>query len=276
VHLPVDPPTIGPEATTFVDSTTVTLSSATPGVDIYYTTDRSDPTVESTRYDGPFRITKDTFIKARAFRKGVTRVPFVACGDQVSAVSYGFFRKRPLKQALSEVPGNLKAGLKYDYLEDRWFALWTYTDQLEPKASGTTSSLLDVSMRRTDGPFAVRYSGYIDIPADGVYRFHAPSEYVDHTCAPGYDLRVYIDGQQWALGQTWHGRGIWSVALARGLHRFRVTFADARAKDLENQRVDLAFHYPYARTTWKGVAPVLEVSGPGIERRPLPSAWLKH
>lgn len=62
----------------------------------------------------------------------------------------------------------------------------------------------------------------------------------------------------------------------KGLHRLMVTFADARAKDLENQRVDLAMHYPYAQTTWKGIAPVLEMSGPGLKRQPVPEEWLKR
>ena len=45
----------------------------------------------------------------------------------------------------------------YDYLEDRWFALWTYSDVLPAKSIGTATRLMDVSMRETDGPFAVRY-----------------------------------------------------------------------------------------------------------------------
>ena len=88
--------------------------------------------------------------------------------------------------------------------------------------------------------------------------------------------RVYIDGEEWDLGQTWHGRGMWSVPLAKGLHHFMVTFADARAKDIENQRVDLWRGYPEPATTWRGVAPVLEVSGPGLPRQSIPDGWLKH
>lgn len=44
-----------------------------------------------------------------------------------------------------------------------------------------------------------------------------------------------------------------------------VTFADARAKDIENQRIDLCGDYPKPTTTWRGIAPVVEVSGPGME-----------
>ena len=78
------------------------------------------------------------------------------------------------------------------------------------------------------------------------------------------------------LGQTWHGRGTWSVPLAKGLHKFMVAFADARAKDIENQKVDLWGDYPKPATTWRGFALVLEVSGPDMDRQPAPAEWLKR
>ena len=39
---------------------------------------------------------------------------------------------------------------------------------------------------------------------------------------------------------------------------------------------DLAMHYPHPQTTWKGVAPVVAVSGPGLKRQPVPEAWLRR
>lgn len=129
-------------------------------------------------------------------------------------------------------------------------------------------------MRQSDGPFAVRYHGYIDIPRDGVYTFFGPDELLDNACEPGYDLRLFIDGEEWKLGQIWHARGQWSVPLGKGLHTLRVTFADTRANDTEDQRVDLATGYPEPLTTWRGLAPVLEVSGPDLERQAVPESWL--
>ena len=275
IRKPIDPPTIGPGINVFTDSVRVEIRSASPNVVIHYTTDGTAPTTTSKPYRHPFRITRDTFVKARAFRKGITDVPFTSAGTDVSAISYGTFFKRAAKPAVAK-PADLKSGLSYDYLVGRWFGLWAYTDILPATKMGNTEKLLDVSMRETDDPFAVRYIGYIDIPKDGVYTFYGPDEYISNTCAPGYDLRVYIDGEEWYLGQTWHGLGMWSVPLEKGLHRFMLTFADARARDIENQRIDLWRGYPDPRTTWRGVAPVLEVSGPGLARRPIPDSWLKR
>jgi hypothetical protein len=292
IHRPIDPPHIGPDVNVFTDTMKVTITSETPDVEIYYIAEPLDDPAQGTklggparasvnatnwqRYRRPFTIDESTFVRARAFRKGVTEVPATAAGTDATAISYGFFTKRAMRPALADAPARRTPGLNWDYLEDRWFALWTYTDQLDPKTTGTTPQLLDVSMRQTDGPFAVRYHGYLEVPEDGVYTFYGPKEYVNNICEPGYDLRMFVDGEEWYLGQTWHAHGTWSIPLAKGTHRFRVTFADARAKDLENQRVDLWRHYPYPATTWQGTVPTVEVSGPDLSRQPIPSAWLSR
>ena len=130
-------------------------------------------------------------------------------------------------------------------------------------------------MRQGDGPFGVRYTGFIEIPADGVWTFHAPAEYVGATCEPGYDLRVWIDGEEWNLGQRFHGLGRWSVPLAKGAHRLLVTFADARHRDRTVHNSGLWRGYPTPWVVWKGEAPVLEISGPGLKRQPIPAEWIR-
>lgn len=57
--------------TSFTDNTTVTIASSESLASIYYTTNGDDPTISSTKYDGPFTLTETTTVKAIAVYKTV-------------------------------------------------------------------------------------------------------------------------------------------------------------------------------------------------------------
>lgn len=59
-------PTFSPAAGRYTEAQTVTISCATEGVAIYYTTDGSTPTASSTRYTSPITIEETTTLKAIA------------------------------------------------------------------------------------------------------------------------------------------------------------------------------------------------------------------
>lgn len=63
-------PTISPTGGTFAAPVQVTLATATPGAAIYYTLDGSAPTQASLLYGGPFTVSDDATVRARAFRAG--------------------------------------------------------------------------------------------------------------------------------------------------------------------------------------------------------------
>lgn len=64
-------PTATPNGGSFITSQSVTLSCATAGASVYYTTDGSMPTTGSTRYSGAFTITDTTTVKAIAVKSGM-------------------------------------------------------------------------------------------------------------------------------------------------------------------------------------------------------------
>lgn len=59
----------------------------------------------------------------------------------------------------------------------------------------------------------------------------------------------------------------------RGEIQFQVIYTDTRTKPFKHETW---MNWPNPAVVWKGGAPTLEVSGPGIEKQPLPAAWLKH
>ncbi|HLK56366.1 MAG TPA: PA14 domain-containing protein [Chthonomonadaceae bacterium] len=63
-------PIISPNSGTFASSVYVSITDATPGADIRYTTDGSDPTPTSTHYTRPFPVYSCSQVKAKAFAYG--------------------------------------------------------------------------------------------------------------------------------------------------------------------------------------------------------------
>ena len=76
-------PEFEPGGFVFHPSARVAISCATPGAEIRYTTDGSDPTAASALYEGPVEITSDTTLRARAF----------ACGMNASPVASATYRR---------------------------------------------------------------------------------------------------------------------------------------------------------------------------------------
>ena len=68
-------PQFTPNGGTFEASVSVTLSSPTPGAQIRYTTDGSDPIETSPRYGDPLVLAATTTVRARAFRTGMNASP---------------------------------------------------------------------------------------------------------------------------------------------------------------------------------------------------------
>lgn len=64
----IEAPTFSPEAGVFFEALRVTISSEVAGAEIYYTTDGTEPTAESTLYTGAIEVSTTTTIKAIAVK----------------------------------------------------------------------------------------------------------------------------------------------------------------------------------------------------------------
>lgn len=114
-----------------------------------------------------------------------------------------------------ENPVNTTAGLAYSYYEGSWLQLPNF-NSLSAVKTGTTE-LPTLGLRNRDDNFAVRYTGFVDVPANGEYTFYTSSD----------------DGSQLFIGSTLvvdnngaHGTQERSgkIGLQKGKHAFTLTF----------------------------------------------------
>lgn len=296
IYRPISPVIIGPQQNVFVDHIDVTMTSKTPGVEIRYTLDGSEPTPKSAIYTAPVRIDRSVVIKARAYRPGVTENPMQMSGTQATAISSAVFDRsaygNPLPKTAAK--GN---GLRFSYWQADWKELWVQGERLKPTVSDTVPTLWDLTKVPNDNPpvgdqpsprqkyYAVQYEGYLDIPQDGVYTFHAPREFVYPDTDAGYELRLFVGNKmgsgvfsrrivginEWYPSTRLHALGNWSVPLAKGLQPFKLFFLDYRTDAVA--KLNQPGLKPYV---WPGSTPELLISGPGLDKQPIPANWFRY
>ncbi len=286
---PVMPVKVLPAIRGFAGAQTITLTCETPGVELRYTLDGSEPTPASTRYDGPFTIEDTTTVRARAYRPGLTENPPELNGRRASPPVWAFYEK--LEPIPAAAPAGGEPGLRAERYDRHWLDMLHGLDRLAPVEARVVSALFEKwdgvpapeSFRATPGvyptpaeqappPYGLRYSGFIDVPADGAYTFHAPDHFMRDNLAAGYELVVRVADRRWRPAMQRHGFGTWTVALQKGLHPFSVEYVDYRGSAVAD------YYHPDLRVNWiwPGAQPPLLLSGPGLEPQPIPVAWLKR
>ncbi|HEY3321014.1 MAG TPA: FN3 associated domain-containing protein [Planctomycetota bacterium] len=269
IYRPLELPRITPAEDHFSGEIKVALSNSEPAAELRYTLDGSDPDGKSPLYREPIAVEKTTTVKARAFRKGITQVPQTFDSTKVSAVARAVFTKEaPWEPAKA---GETKPGLSFTVYEDdgTWPISVFNLDALTPVSNGTCSELFDVSATKNkNGGFAFVYTGFLDIPKDGVYSLHAPPEFITPTVHAGYDLRVFIDNKEWYPATQTHNFGAWSIPLKSGKHALKVVYINQQNVRLMGDLENWKDYY------WQGAKPDLTISGPGLTKQPLPASML--
>ena len=184
----------------------VTLASGEKEA-IYYTTDGSDPTLQSEKYSKPFQINKTSVVKARSYLDGY--LPGNITVEKVIKHEW----MKPLKL------NNAKQGINYKYYEPAKEVNMTTAFITPVIHSGVTDKISLSKKIRTD-KFAFEFFGYISIAKDGIYTFTTASDdgsklFID-------DLEVVDnDGEHGAIEKSGQ------VALKKGYHKIRITYFDS-------------------------------------------------
>lgn len=156
----VQPVTASPAAGAVEKGTAVTLSTATPGAKIYYTTDGTDPTETSTEYTGPITINEAMTIKAIAVANGLEK-------SEVQTFAYTVLQEQSIadvrKQAVGtqvRTTGIVTAVLKNTvYIQDETAGIVLYGSGLnvqrgdKVRVKGTLAeyrTLLEINVQASD------------------------------------------------------------------------------------------------------------------------------
>lgn len=156
----VTTPYVSSDSRLFLNSTEVHLACDTKGSTIFYTTDGSEPDRSSTKYTGPFVINNTVELKIRAF-----------VGERSSLTAKAHLRKADLSEACS--PAAVKPGLSYSYFEGTYSNVSDFAAQ--PPLSRGIATRVNLDERKRNIYFALRFTGFIKVPEDGLYTFYLTS-----------------------------------------------------------------------------------------------------
>lgn len=226
-------PILSPSEGLFAKTMEVSIQNPVPGAEIRYTLDSTEPTETSPKYTGPLAIAKTTTLKAKAFRDGK------AVGRSIRG---GYTRMDARKP---DNPAKAEPGLRCAYYEETYNRLPDFAAAKPVETSIAATFTID--SRRRDVDFAFHFTGYIEVPREGIYTFSTSSD----------------DGSRLWIGDTLvvdndglHGMGARSgrIILAPGKHAIAVGYFQ------------------------KGVDFGLEVKwrGPGIPEQAIPASALFH
>ncbi len=219
---PVCPPAILGDLMLFPEEAQVTMTSRTPGAAIHYTLDGSEPTRESALYTEPFPVSASCTIRARAFKDGMQPSPVVSRAAH-----------KLLFHGATDRSG-MRPGCRYTFHT----ANFRLVGQIEadPAEGSGVMRYPSIEGSPAEDHFAYCFTGYIDIPEDGIWWFATTSDdgsalYVDGMCVVNNDgshSAVQAEGQ---------------IPLEAGLHAYKLLYFE----DYEGQELRWSWKAPSAQ-----------------------------
>ena len=195
---------------------TVELRSRTEGAEIRYSLDGEDVSKSSALYEDSFRIDRDVFINARAFKEGFEPSPVM----RVHAF--------PLEYLPAEKAAGLNTGCRYTYHRG---AFKKAADVLaSPVAANGVMKAPSIEGAPDEDHFGYVFTGYIDVPEDGLWEFALRS---DDGSVLEIEGRLTVNNDGSHSDYTATGQ----IALRQGLHSFRLVYLE----DYEGQTLGWAW-----------------------------------
>jgi hexosaminidase len=178
-----------------------------------YTTDGGEPTAQSTPAGKPFTLRESATVKARGFVAGrpVTRTVERRFERLVPLPAVQAFKSDPgLAYAAFEVPSSIKS----------------CADITNGKKAGEgVAEAPSVAVKPREENFGLVFTGFIEVPASGLYRFFVDSDDGSTMSIQGKTV-VDNDGLHSATEKSG------AIALEQGLHPVEIRMFEAAGQDL--------------------------------------------
>ena len=212
----VSTPAISGGLSLFKGSVAVTLSCRTEGAAIHYTLDGSAPTEASPLYKGPFALDHSARIRARAFKEGWTPSPEIC--PMATKAEY---------RAPVQLKG-LRHGCRYSFCEGTF--AWSEDVEKSPVKKSGVMQEPTLDLAPVEDHFGYIFTGFIDIPEDGIWSFSLTS---DDGAILEIDGTLVVDNDGSHSAITTFGR----IPLLKGMHPYKIVYLE----DYEGQ----AFHWSW-------------------------------
>ena len=195
------------------------LRTRTEGAQIRYSFDGEDMSLVSELYEKPFRIDQEAYLVAQAFKDSFEPSP--------KMVVHAF----PIDYLPAVKVSRLAPGCRYTY------HLGEFKNSAGVTASPTVSKGVMPSPSITSAPdadhFGYVFTGYIDVPEDGLWEFALRS---DDGSILEIDGRLTVNNDGSHSDYTATGQ----IALRKGLHSFRLVYLE----DFEGQVLGWSWKAP--------------------------------
>jgi len=224
------------EADLFIGEGSAEIKCGREDAQIRYTLDGSDPSKSSTLYQGPIKVKEATTVKARAFW---------ANGFESRVLE---FRLTPTTAAPAvKLPEKAEAGLLVSYFEDSGLSREKLPDfsTLKPARVAVAKEISIKPAEPRKENYALRFEGYLTVPATGVYVFYLSAD--DRA-------KLTIDGKDVIAVDYTQGTPRAAVGLEAGAHALRLD----HCQSVGGEGLDLKY------------------AGPDIPRRDIPLEALSH
>lgn len=203
----------------FTEPVEITLATTTPGAEIRYTLDGSEPGPQSPRYTEPVRVDRSLTLRAKGFKAGAAPSHTLTLRAE---------KARFLPPAATEAATQ---GVRYTYYEGR-FARTADIPGGRRTATGVMPEPSIAGAPQEDH-FAYLFEGLIRIPRRGIWEFATKS---DDGSVLLIDGRKVVDNDGSHASVTATGR----VALEAGLHAFELRYFE----DYEGQELSWSWKAP--------------------------------